>query len=207
MNYIIHHTDNLEAQIQTCLLASDDDVAEVDSLTEVGKVFSKVWYKKGYRKEYERLCAEKETPAYVNAEYEPEQNCSLTQADLERAWNSFRISDLEGQLQELKDWKFSALRLFDEIDLQKAGKLMGLTVGDAVLPNIIPHLEFMRDVRNAQAATIRKFQGRIDEMQKVIDAAAPIVIGEIVSMPLQLDLLYQALKRWYKCVDGDTPKS
>lgn len=184
MHYIIHHTIDIDPQIQTCLLA-----------TEAG------------------------IPCAPDCDTCAASKHTLTQADLDEAYTTLKLGDLKARIltlaqdnEDLRSWKESAMSLLNDLDFQKMGKLMGLTLGDRVIPNIIPYLEFINKVRAAQTTTIHKYQNRIIEMQKVVDAAVELnkEAGYLhpysVAVSNKIDDLQRAVLDWFKVIDGPAQK-
>lgn len=57
-----------------------------------------------------------------------------------------RISDLEEiktEVTQLLEWKESALKVMNNIDLQKVGKLLGVPLGQDISSQIIPSIEML----------------------------------------------------------------
>ncbi len=135
--------------------------------------------------------------AYVHADYEAEYAPRpLTQADVDRAYYKLRIANLEA-------WKEEAMQVMAQLDLQKVGKLMGLTCGDKILENIIPYIEHLHLLRDTQWKVIQKYGKQIDAMYEVIDAVADFFLDPIN----RIKDLRKALNKWQKSIDPSLPKS
>lgn len=54
-------------------------------------------------------------------------------------------SSMQEELQQLRDWKESAMRVMNEIDLQECGNVLGVPLGQSISTEILPGLKKMRD--------------------------------------------------------------
>lgn len=53
-------------------------------------------------------------------------------------------SSMQEELQQLRDWKESAMKVMNDIDLQECGKVIGVKLGHDVSPEILPALKRLR---------------------------------------------------------------
>lgn len=64
-------------------------------------------------------------------------------------------SALSKEIQSLRDWKESSMEGWSALDPQAVGKALGLPLGSAVVPAVLPHITKLAADRDAMAAVLR----------------------------------------------------
>lgn len=70
-----------------------------------------------------------------------------------------QVDDLRDQVTDLEHWKASAIKVLNEIDLQEAGRILGLPIATDVAKEIVPALRELAELRKGAPPSPRDVPG------------------------------------------------